>query len=331
MNSDRFRKYTLVSNDELMRMRQQRELRQYDPKISVLAQLDREMRDLLQRSDIGSDEKMAMFQNVRHYFENILKSNDVNLSSIAQPPPQAIIAARNTSVQTQIGSMKSSGIQTDDSDQNTILEVKKELEIAKDVQEHPQTLPPLSPPPASRPPPPTSMTPQDPRIPALIKDEELDKFVDAAEARPTPQALRISLENTNKNAVSASKFIDGLSLPDKRIPKARLLFETIQIRPDAISFDEKGTLKIKGETIVGSSFPDLFRDLFISKHDHNTIGMDKFLQALGRIGVVQKSISNKQHKDKLPGSNQIGLGKRRGKKIPTSPPGKRIKLLRVYK
>lgn len=291
--STKFKKYTLVANEELERLRHRnQDNAKYDPKITTLTQLQQDMRDLLSRSDIAAEEKMGIFQQLRHFFENIKNTSEPDKSTLPISKPTVPTPAPSG--------------------------------------------PPPPPPPA-----PPAQPPSHPQYLAQqsTKDQSsfnLGAYPDTEFKTPSTDYSAETFEKLQPASSSStakfnfdivSKFIDGLSLPDRRIPKARNLFIKILNNGATISWSSLGTLCLYGKEIEKSSFKDLFRELFIDKTSHNKIGLDKFINALCKIHVRPDEISNKLYKSSLETISPFQAGK--GNRV-ILPPGKRIKILRVY-
>lgn len=289
--STRFKKYTLVANEELDRLRRRnQDNAKYDPKITTLTQLQQDMSDLLSRSDIPAEEKMGIYQQLRHFFENIKNTNESEKSTLA---------------------------------------------ISKQYAPTPAPADPPAPPapPVQPPSPPQyvakqSTTDQSSFNLGAYTDTEFKTPPTENSAEKTGKLGSSSSSSTAKfNFDIVSKFIDGLSLPDRRIPKARNLFIKILNNGPSISWSSLGCLCLYGKEIEKSSFKDLFRELFIDKTSHNKIGLEKFINALCKIHVRPDEISNKLYKSSLESMKPFQAGKGNRDRVP---PGKRIKILRVY-
>lgn len=277
-NSTRFKKYTLVSNEELERLRRRSDDHNIksDAKISTLSQLQKDMKQLLSRSDIDAEEIMGIFQQLRYFFENIKASNDTTKFPIQ--PQQRVTA---------------------ETPKNNEIE-KADASIERKKQQTEAVLATAAP----TPPPHLSLS----SCSSTSHDTSFEK---------------LPIETLD----SATKFINSLNLPDRRIPKARLLIVKILKFKNYVSCSANGCLCINGKDIANSSFTDLFRELFVDKSTHNKTGMDKFLNILNKIHVSPDEISNSVYKKALEILNPIQKGNGFRSRYP---PGKRLQILRVY-
>lgn len=80
-----FEKFNLIPKDEFDRLRQH-DLRTYDPKLRVLACLDQEMTEILNRTDISPEEKMTNYQQAQHRFMALFKTISPAMLAAAQEP-----------------------------------------------------------------------------------------------------------------------------------------------------------------------------------------------------------------------------------------------------
>ena len=75
----------------------------------------------------------------------------------------------------------------------------------------------------------------------------------------------------------------------------------MKAKPDVITWDKAGQVKIEGETIPNSNISDLVSDAMRSRKDFNPTGAKKFFQALSKLNVPKDLVRNqnqwKQLKD----------------------------------
>jgi hypothetical protein len=81
------------------------------------------------------------------------------------------------------------------------------------------------------------------------------------------------------------------SVPKTMKAKAQLLLKKMKSRPD-ISWNEKGELKYKGETVQGSNVVDLVNDVLRQRKYFNPQGWETFGEALREANVPQDLIGH---------------------------------------
>jgi hypothetical protein len=81
------------------------------------------------------------------------------------------------------------------------------------------------------------------------------------------------------------------SVPKTMKAKAQLLLKKMKSRPD-ISWNEKGELKYKGETVQGSNVVDLVNDVLRKRKYFNPQGWETFGEALREANVPQDLIGH---------------------------------------
>ena len=76
--------------------------------------------------------------------------------------------------------------------------------------------------------------------------------------------------------------------------KAQLLLKKMKSSPN-ISWNEKGELKYKGETVQGSNVVDLVNDVLRKRNYFNPQGWETFGEALRETNVPQDLIGHEDH------------------------------------
>ena len=91
----------------------------------------------------------------------------------------------------------------------------------------------------------------------------------------------------------------GLTNADivRTVPKtfktqAEGLLEWIKRSPEAISWDDKGTVSLEGQPIQGTSITDLVNDVLRKRKGFNPAGRDDFAVALARLNTPENFIRN---------------------------------------
>ena len=72
-------------------------------------------------------------------------------------------------------------------------------------------------------------------------------------------------------------------------PRATALLNRLKSRPDVITWDKTGQVKIEGETIQDSNISDLVSDAMRARKNFNPTGSKEFFRALSKINVLNKN------------------------------------------
>jgi len=136
------------------------------------------------------------------------------------------------------------------------------------------------------------------------------------------------------SAQPASAFARAVTkLPKTMQSKGNQLVEFLDEHEGIITATPKGELAIRGESIPGTNFSDLFRHLFIHRKQ-TPPGLEHFVSALRELNVPRSTLSNRKVIDLLDpeefhdASNLSTSETQTGKGIP---PGKRPRILYLYK
>ena len=81
-------------------------------------------------------------------------------------------------------------------------------------------------------------------------------------------------------------------IPRTMRPRATALLSRLKAKPDVITWDKTGQVKIEGETIPNSNISDLVSDAMRSRKDFNPTGAKKFFQALSELNVPKELVRN---------------------------------------
>ena len=117
--------------------------------------------------------------------------------------------------------------------------------------------------------------------------------------RPTPKTVKVEPsmavqeESIQKQGESEleKEVID--SVPKTLKGKAELLLKKLKSSPD-ISWNEKGELKYRGETVKGSNVVDLVNDVLRKRKYFNPEGWETFGEALREANVPQDLIGHEE-------------------------------------
>lgn len=81
-------------------------------------------------------------------------------------------------------------------------------------------------------------------------------------------------------------------LPARQRPKAAVLLKRLRARPDVISWDEDGKVKVDGKEIVDSNISDLVSDAVRARKNFNPTGAREFFRGLSKINVPKDIAGN---------------------------------------
>ena len=77
-------------------------------------------------------------------------------------------------------------------------------------------------------------------------------------------------------------------------PRAMALLNRLKTRPDRITWDKSGQVKIEGETVPDSNISDLVSDAMRSRKGFNPTGSKEFFQALSKMNVPKELARNQE-------------------------------------
>ena len=81
-------------------------------------------------------------------------------------------------------------------------------------------------------------------------------------------------------------------IPRTMRPRAMVLLSGLKAKPDMITWDKTGQVKIEGETIPGSNISVLVSDAMRFRKDFNPLGAKEFFQALSKLNVPKDLVKN---------------------------------------
>ena len=91
-------------------------------------------------------------------------------------------------------------------------------------------------------------------------------------------------------------------LPATLRPKAMTLLRRLKARPDVISWDESGQVKVDGKEIPDSNISDLVSDAMRARKNFNPKGAQEFFRGLSKINVPKDIARNTER------WNQVQMG-----------------------
>ena len=81
-------------------------------------------------------------------------------------------------------------------------------------------------------------------------------------------------------------------IPRTMRPRATALLSRLKAKPDMITWDKTGQVKIESETIPGSNISELVSDAMRFRKDFNPTGSKEFFQALSKLNVPKDLVRN---------------------------------------
>ena len=88
--------------------------------------------------------------------------------------------------------------------------------------------------------------------------------------------------------------------------RATSLLNRLKARPEVITWDKTGQVKIEGETIPNSNISDLVSDAMRSRKDFNPTGAKEFFQALSKLNVPKDLVRNQNRLKQLDDTSYVG-------------------------
>ena len=109
-------------------------------------------------------------------------------------------------------------------------------------------------------------------------------------------------------------------LPATLRPKAATLLRRLKARPDVISWDESGQVKVDGKEILDSNISDLVSDAMRARKNFNPKGAQEFFRGLSKINVPKDIARNTERWDQVQMGSPSGGEEAVFKTPPPRPP-----------
>lgn len=94
-------------------------------------------------------------------------------------------------------------------------------------------------------------------------------------------------------------------IPRTMRPRATALLNRLKARPDVISWDETGQVKLEGETIPQSNISDLVSDAVRARKNFNPTGSREFFRVLSKINMPKDLVRNEERWNEVQGSSSV--------------------------
>ena len=111
-------------------------------------------------------------------------------------------------------------------------------------------------------------------------------------------------------------------LPATLRPKAATLLRRLKARPDVISWDDSGQVKVDGKEIPDSNISDLVSDAMRARKNFNPKGAQEFFRGLLKINVPKDIARNTERWDQVQMGSPSGAEEAVFKTPPPRPPCK---------
>ena len=240
-----FKQLKLIDEQELNRLIE-KQIRQYDPALKILASVRKEMNTLMERNDLLPEEKLALYQSAQQRFDSIKPS--VGISSSINPHPHGSILPG--------AALGAAGIRP--------MEIKAEHDGQSESV-------------------------------ALKDDLDLGQKQTSFSGSDVPQMEKHALRQLAlKTAPTEHGVLDvpAIEVDAKHQAKLIELTKLMNANPSIIGLKPStGEMVVKGETIKGSSYPNLIRSLYHDSVKHNLTGQPKFIAALSELFQSSPTIS----------------------------------------
>ena len=123
---------------------------------------------------------------------------------------------------------------------------------------------------------------------------ELEQFMELRRQKnyQPPVVRAVNNEEPAEPQLSDAEVVEPI--PKTMRTRATALLNRLKTRPDVITWDKAGRVKIEGETIPGSNISDLVSDAMRSRKNFNPEGSKEFFEALDKINVPKDLVRNQE-------------------------------------
>ena len=148
---------------------------------------------------------------------------------------------------------------------------------------------------------------------------ELERYLELRQQKDShiPNVRVIDNEKGQQQAQPETQLSDAVvvePVPKTMRPRATALLNWLKTRPEVVTWDKTGQVKIEGETIPDSNISDLVSDAMRSRKNFNPIGSKEFFQALSKLNVPKDLVRNQERWKQLMGETSSARA------TPQSPP-----------
>ena len=148
---------------------------------------------------------------------------------------------------------------------------------------------------------------------------ELERYLELRQQKDShiPSVRVIDNEKGQQQAQLETQLSDAVvvePVPKTMRPRATALLNWLKTRPEVVTWDKTGQVKIEDETIPDSNISDLVSDAMRSSKNFNPTGSKEFFQALSKLNVPKDLVRNQERWKQLMGETSSARA------TPRSPP-----------
>ena len=130
----------------------------------------------------------------------------------------------------------------------------------------------------------------------LIPEEKLLRYEEQDKQKPEILYGRGEKEEPKVEVLSDEMIVRGI--PKNMKTRAQALLARLKEREDAITWDERGQVILKGDLIPKSNISDLISDAMRFRKHFNPVGVQQFYDVLYEINVPKDLVRNEKRWDK---------------------------------
>ena len=126
----------------------------------------------------------------------------------------------------------------------------------------------------------------------LIPEEKLLRYEERDKQKPEILYGRGEEEEPKVEVLSDEMIVRGI--PKNMKTRAQALLARLKEREDAITWDERGQVILKGDLIPKSNISDLISDAMRSRKHFNPVGVREFYDILYEINIPKDLVRNEK-------------------------------------
>ena len=138
---------------------------------------------------------------------------------------------------------------------------------------------------------------------------ELERYLELRQQKDSQiPNVRVAKDEKEKPAAEPAMPDADIVEPMPRYIRERATspLNRLKARPEVITWDKAGQVKIEGETIPNSNISDLVSDAMRSRKDFNPTGAKEFFQALSKLNVPKDLVRNQNRWKQLDDTSYVG-------------------------
>ena len=134
----------------------------------------------------------------------------------------------------------------------------------------------------------------------LIPEEKLLRYEERDKQKPEIMYGRGEKEDSTpyRDVESLSDEMIVRGIPKNMKTRAQALLDRLKEREDAITWDDRGQVILKGTLIPKSNISDLISDAMRSRKHFNPVGVQKFYNVLYEINIPKDLVRNEKRWNK---------------------------------